>query len=335
MNVAVIGTGSWGTSLAQVLCDNGHDVSMFGIEEDEIKEINQGTNSKFFPGVRINENIKATANLKECLKNVQVIVLVVPTKITSTVLREIKPLLKEKVYFINASKGFDPITNDRMSNTIRNIIDEEFRYEVASIIGPSHAEEVILRMYTTICSVSLDNEVALFVQKLFSNEYFRLYTLDDEIGAEYGVAIKNILALCSGIITGIGLGDNTRAALLTRGLQEMIKYGVSKGAKFETYLGLTGIGDLIVTATSVHSRNFQAGRRIGEEKSAQFVLSDTSTTIEGVRTCKVIYEDAQKQGLELPIIKECYEILYHNESPIKAIKKLMTRQLKAEKGDVK
>lgn len=333
MKVAIIGTGSWGTALAQVLADNKQDVIMYGIDKDEVLEINNGKNTKFFDGVNINPNIKATTDLSVAIKDAEVIVLVVPTKVTSIVLKEIKPLLNtdKKVYFVNASKGFDPVTNDRMSNTIRAIIPEEYRYEVASIIGPSHAEEVILRMYTAIASVSIDLEVSKFIQELFSNDYIRLYTLQDEVGAEYGVAIKNVLALCSGIISGIGLGDNTRAALLTRGLHEMIKYGCAQGGKMETYLGLTGIGDLIVTATSHHSRNFQAGYKIGQEGSAEAVMNDTKTTIEGVRTCKVIYEDAKKMNVELPIINECYRVLYKQENPKDAIARLMSRDLKAER----
>ena len=333
MKVCVVGTGSWGTSLAQVLADNGHNVVMYGIDEMEINDINQSKNTRYFNDLVINENIKATTNLSEAIKDTKVIILVVPTKITAVVLEEIKQYLSEdnKVYFVNASKGFDPKTNDRMSNTIRNIIDERYRYEVASIIGPSHAEEVILRMYTAIASVSTDLNVAKFVQELFSNNYIRLYTLEDEIGAEYGVAIKNVLALCSGIITGIGLGDNTRAALLTRGLNEMIRYGIAKGGHLETYFGLTGIGDLIVTATSKHSRNFQAGYRIGQEGSAKSVIEDTKTTIEGVRTCQVIYEDSHKMGIELPIIHECYKVLYEDENPTDAIARLMSRDLKAER----
>lgn len=332
IKVAIIGTGSWGTSLAQVLADNKHDVLMYGINKEEVDDINSGHNTEFFKGVDINPAIKATTDLQEVVKDAEAIVLVVPTKVTASVLEQIKQYLNKdkKVYFINASKGFDPLTNDRMSNTIRNVIPSECRYEVASIIGPSHAEEVILRMYTAIASVSNDQEVAVYVQKLFSNDYIRLYTLNDEVGAEYGVAIKNVLALCSGIVSGIGLGDNTRAALLTRGLHEMIKYGVAKGGELTTYLGLTGIGDLIVTATSPHSRNYQAGYKIGKEDSAKSVMSDTKTTIEGIRTCKVIYEDAKNIGVELPIINECYSVLFEGADPIKAIDSLMKRELKAE-----
>ncbi|MEG0686387.1 MAG: NAD(P)-binding domain-containing protein, partial [Erysipelotrichales bacterium] len=226
MKVAVIGTGSWGTALAQVLADNGNEVLMYGVDKKQVDDINNGYNHDFFEGLKLNDKLKATSDLSLALDGAKVILLAVPTKVTSLVLKDIKPLLNkdEKIYFVNASKGFDPNTNDRMSNTIRVEIPEEYRYEVASIIGPSHAEEVILRMHTTIASVSLDEDVAIFIQELFSNEYIRLYTLNDEVGAEYGVAIKNVLALCSGIVFGIGLGDNTRAALLTRGLQEMIRY---------------------------------------------------------------------------------------------------------------
>ncbi|WP_423364203.1 NAD(P)H-dependent glycerol-3-phosphate dehydrogenase [Mycoplasma sp. P36-A1] len=333
MKVSIIGSGSWGTALAQVLADNKHDAIIYGIDKEEIKDINSGYNHKFFDDLKINSNIKATTSLEEALKDTDVILMVVPTKVTKSVLKEISQYLNpnKKVYIVNASKGFDPQTNDRMSETIRKTISEEYRHEVCSIIGPSHAEEVIQRMYTAICSVSLDTDVAEAIQLLFSNDYIRLYTLTDEVGAEYGVAFKNVLALCSGVITGIGLGDNTRAALLTRGLHEMINYGVAKGGKVETYLGLTGIGDLIVTATSVHSRNYQAGLKIGQQHSSKAVVEDASTTIEGVRTCKVIYQDSQSMGLELPIINECYAVLYEDEDPEQAINNLMSRKLKAER----
>lgn len=331
MNIAIIGSGSWGTALAQVLCDNNHDVTIYGINQEEIDDINSGYNTKFFKDTPINPNIKASSELKKIVKEAQVIVLVVPTKVMKSVLIEIAQYLDgAKKYFVNASKGFDPTTNDRMSNTIRDTIDTKYRYEVASVIGPSHAEEVILRMQTAIASVSVDLKVAEFIQKLFSNDYIRLYTLQDEIGAEYGVAIKNVLAICSGIISGLGLGDNARAALLTRGLQEMIRYGVSNGGNLETYLGLTGIGDLIVTATSEHSRNYQAGYQIGRDGNNRDVMCDELNTVEGIRTCKVIFEESIKKGIELPIINECYYVLFENKDPRVAIDGLMKRSLKSE-----
>lgn len=333
MKVCVLGSGSWGTALAQVLADNDHEVIVYGVSQEEIDDINDGHNTKFFGDLEINRKIVATTQLPTALKDVDVILTAVPTKVTKVVLHEVVKYLDEnkKVYVVNASKGFDPETNDRMSETIRKAIPEKYRYEVCSIIGPSHAEEVILRYYTAICSVSVDVNVAEKIQHLFSNDYLRLYTLTDEIGAEYGVAIKNVLALCSGVVSGIGLGDNTRAALMTRGLHEMITYGMAKGGKLETYLGLTGIGDLIVTATSVHSRNYQAGLKIGQQASAKEVVEDSQTTIEGVRTCKVIYQDSHSLGLELPIINECYSVLYEGQDPKQAIVNLMSRKLKAER----
>lgn len=331
MKITIIGSGSWGTALAQVLADKQEDVIVYGRNQDEVDDINEGYNRKFFNNIKINRAIQATSSLEEALADTEVVVMCVPTKVMGDVLREIKPLLPDKeVYFVNAAKGFDPNTNDRMSNTIRNIIPVEKRHEIVSVIGPSHAEEVIVRMHTAVASVSIDLEAAQFIQELFANDYFRLYTLTDEIGAEYGVALKNVLALCSGIVSGLGLGDNTRAALLTRGLQEIIKYGVYKGGKVETYLGLTGIGDLIVTATSPHSRNFQAGYRIGQDRSAEEVMADESTTIEGIRTCKVVHEDIQGTNIEMPIVEKCYNVLYRGLDPMQAINELMSRSLKEE-----
>lgn len=333
MKVCILGSGSWGTALAQVLADNNHEVIVYGNNPNQVNDINNGYNQQFFDNLKINDKIRATTNIGDALNGADVIVTVVPTLVTKQVLLEALPHLdkSKKVYIVNASKGFDPQTNERMSDTIRHTIPEEYRYEVCSIIGPSHAEEVILRYYTAICSVSLDNQVAIFIQQLFSNEYFRLYTLNDEVGAEYGVAYKNVLALCSGIISGIGLGDNTRAALLTRGLHEMINYGVAKGGKLETYLGLTGIGDLIVTATSIHSRNYQAGFKIGQSNDAASVVNDPTYTVEGIRTCQVIFNDSNALGIELPIVNACYQVLFNGVNPKEAIKALMTRQLKAER----
>ncbi|MGL4382404.1 MAG: NAD(P)H-dependent glycerol-3-phosphate dehydrogenase [Bacilli bacterium] len=335
MKVCVIGSGSWGSALASVLADNKHDVIVYGHNKEEINDLKQGYNHKFFKDVALNKNIKATTNLRKALQDALVIVMVVPTSAMSLVLKEINHIINEKPYpryFINASKGFDPITNDVMSNTIRKEISANNRYEICSIIGPSHAEEVVLKYYTAIASVSIDQEVAQFVQELFSNDYLRLYTMNDEIGAEYGVAIKNVLALCSGIIQGIGLGDNTRAALLTRGLNEMIRYGVAKGGKMESFLGLTGVGDLIVTATSIHSRNFQAGYQIGQSGHSQDVINNDKTTVEGIRSAKVIYQDAKANNIDMPIVSMCYKVLYENLEPKKAIDELMARKLKPELG---
>lgn len=333
MKIGVLGTGSWATALSLVLTDNKHEILMYGIDEGEMNDINLNhQNSKFFDDVTLPECIKATSNLKEVVEGADYILITVPTQFVRSVLEEVLPLLTKKVTMINASKGFDLNTGKRISETIREIIPSHLRGEVASLIGPSHAEEVICRQLTTVSAVSLDNEVARDVQLLFSNEYFRVYAQNDEIGAEYGVALKNVIALASGALHGLGYGDNTRAALMTRGLAEMTRFGIAKGGKAETYLGLTGIGDLIVTCSSKHSRNFMAGFAIGYADSAEEFMQTNKKTVEGIRTCKVIYEDLVNNypDIEMPITKAIYQVIYENRKPSEVIKELMMRDLKHE-----
>ncbi len=231
---------------------------------------------------------------------------------------------------VNTSKGFHPETNERMSQVIRRFISEEHLSSVVSLIGPSHAEEVVIRMLTTICAVSLRHEDAVVIQELFSNDYFRVYTGSDEIGSEVGVALKNAIAVASGVLSGLGYGDNTRAALMTRGLAEMIRFGTAMGGKPETFMGLTGIGDLIVTCSSRHSRNFQAGYEIGKANDAQAFWKYNKKTVEGVRTAKVVYELAQQMHIDMPITSEIYKVLYENKDPKQSARDLMLRDLKPE-----
>lgn len=333
MKIAILGTGSWATALSQVLIDNGHETMMYGINQDEINDINQyHQNSRYFKDVQIDEKIKATSNLEETIKDASYILITVPTSAVRSILEQVRPFIKQKVTIINASKGFDLTTNKRISETIREVLDETYRNEVVSLIGPSHAEEVVIRQLTTVCSVSLDIECAKNVQELFSNTYFRVYSHQDEIGAEYGVALKNVIAIASGAIHGLGYGDNTRAALMTRGLAEMTRFGVRKGGLPETYLGLTGIGDLIVTCSSKHSRNFMAGYEIGLADDAEEFMKNNKKTVEGIRTCKVIYEDlrANYPDVEMPIVEAIYAVLYRGVKPSQAIQVLMLRELKQE-----
>lgn len=333
MKVAILGTGSWATGLARVLNDNGHQVMLYGINPDEIDDINiRHCNYKYFKDVQLEETIVATSSLEMTIKDAHYILVTIPTQFVRETLQKIKPLLKEKVTIINAAKGFDMNTNMRMSDTIRSVLTEDEINPVVSLIGPSHAEEVVERILTAVCSVSLDESTAKDVQKLFSNHYFRVYTSNDEIGAEYGAAYKNVIAVASGVIAGLGYGDNTRAALITRGLHEMSLYGMIKGAKQETYFGLTGIGDLVVTCSSVHSRNFQAGYEIGQSHRALDFMTHNTKTCEGVRTCKVIHDDVMSHdyGIETPIVDAVYEVLYKNASPQEVVASLMNRDLKPE-----
>lgn len=330
MKTVVIGSGSWGTALAQVLVDNHQEVTLYGKNEVEVKDINlHHKNSKFFPDVELHHQLIATTDL-QCVHDADVIVLSVPTIAIEGICRKIDSIIKKQVIIVNTSKGFHPESNDRMSNVIRHAISNEHLKSVVSLIGPSHAEEVVMRMLTTICAVSIDEEDAKTIQTLFSNEYLRVYRGDDEIGSEIGVAIKNAIAVASGVLSGVGYGDNTKAALITRGLAEMIRYGVALGGRQETFMGMTGIGDLIVTCTSPHSRNFQAGYEIGKHNSAAYFWENNTKTVEGVRTAKIVYEVAKQKGIEMPIVEEIYRVLYEDKKPEDSARDLMLRDLKHE-----
>lgn len=332
MKCAIIGSGTWGTSLGQVLCDNGNDVIVYGIDESEINDIKQNhQNSKYFSSeVYLPNNMQATTSLTEALNGAEIVVIAVPSFAYRNVLNQIKSILTKKIHIVSVAKGFDPDTLKRMSEVVREIIPISLRNEVVSLLGPGHAEEVILRMLTCITSTCVDEKEAIFIQKVFSNNYFRVYAQTDEIGAEYGAAIKNTIAIASGILQGIGMGDNAKSALITRGLIEMIRLGVLCGGKESTFIGLTGIGDLMVTCNSIHSRNYQAGLIIGKDNSSDRFFKTNTKTVEGIRTAKILYELAKEKKVDTPIINAVYSVLYENKKPTDVVVKLMTRELKKE-----
>ena len=330
MKTVVIGSGSWGSALAQVLADKQEDVIIYGMDQEEIQDINQHhRNQKYFSDVILNETLKATTDIN-VVKDADVIVLSVPSIAIESVCKQIAALVEKQVIIVNTAKGFHPVTNGRMSDVIRTAMPKQSVRSVVSLIGPSHAEEVVVRMLTTICAVSLDEHDAETVQRLFSNDYLRVYRGSDEIGSEIGVAVKNAIALASGMLAGLGYGDNTRAALITRGLAEMIRFGMTMGGKAETFMGLTGIGDLIVTCTSHHSRNFQAGYTIGKEGNAQHFLATNTKTVEGIRTAKIVHAIAKEKGIDMPIVSEIYKVIYEDKDPKVSANDLMLRDLKAE-----
>lgn len=329
MKIRVLGTGSWGTALAQTAADNGNDVMMWGIDQKEVDDIQYNhRNSKYFD-VPVSEKVHATMDLN-CIRGADVILAAVPVKALESVLKQAVEKIDNQPIIINVAKGFHPDTHERLSVVIKRVVPEEKRSAVVSLIGPSHAEEVIIRKLTVVNAVSENEEAAEKIQNLFSNDYFRVYRNTDVIGAEVGVAIKNIMAIASGILEGIGQGDNARAALMTRGLAEMTRYGVAQGGHAETYLGLDGVGDLIVTCTSYHSRNFMAGLQIGKEGSAENFLKENTKTVEGVLACKVVHDEAHRQHIDMPITDEVYAVLYEGETPDQAVKNLMGRALKPE-----
>jgi len=268
MKIRILGTGSWGTALAQVAADNGNDVKMWGINETQVNDIEVNHRNSAFFETEVSKDVHASTDM-QIIEDADIILAAVPTMALEEVLTKAAALIDHPVIIINVAKGFHPVTHERLSVVIEKIVPAEKRTAVVSLIGPSHAEEVILRQLTVINAVSTDEASAEKIQKIFSNDYFRVYRNTDVIGAETGVALKNVMAIASGILEGFGQGDNARAALMTRGLAEMTRYGLAQGGRPETFLGLDGVGDLIVTCTSQHSRNFMAGYQIGKDGSAE------------------------------------------------------------------
>lgn len=332
MKVCVVGSGSWGSALAEVLVENGQDVIIYGRDQKQVDDINTNhKNSRYFPPeISFDDSLRASSNLAKAVEGRDIIVVSVPSNVIRSVLEEIKPLLKSPVTFVNTAKGFDLSTKKRLSEVYREVLGDKMS-SLVSLIGPSLSIEVAKRQLTCICSVSLDQKSAMVVAKIFSNYYFRVYTSNDEIGAEIGVAIKNPIAICSGILKGLGYGDNARAALMTRGLYEMSQFGESFGGKPQTYLGLTGLGDLNVTTSSLESRNFRAGLEIGKSDGmATFNQKFEGITVEGVLACKLVHEIAKEKNLSVPIIDALYQVLYCEGKPSKVALELMTRPLKGE-----
>lgn len=328
MFVGVIGSGSWGTALAQVLVDNGVKTLIWGRDPEEVENININHKLKYFPDVILDSRLQATTDFSD-LDKCDVLLIATPTKALESVINNINENFTSKKVIINVAKGFYNQEIVRISEAIETLIKPELLESIVLLVGPTHAEEVILRLETAIVSVSDNNEACHKIQSLFSNEYFRVYTSDDLVGAEIGSAIKNVIALASGIISGVGLGDNAQAALITRGLTEITRLGLAMGGKMDTFMGLTGVGDLIVTATSPHSRNYQAGRQIGEFGVGYF-KENNKTTVEGARAVVEVMKLSKTYNISMPISEAVYNILYKDFDVKETIYLLMTRELKSE-----
>ncbi|MBM7642861.1 NAD(P)H-dependent glycerol-3-phosphate dehydrogenase [Streptococcus loxodontisalivarius] len=329
--IAVLGPGSWGTALAQVLNDNGHEVRIWGNISEQIDEINQKhTNSLYFKDIILDDKIVAYKDLGETLAGVDAVLFVVPTKVTRLVAKQVADTLDHKVVVMHASKGLEPGTHERLSTILEEEIPADLRSEVVVVSGPSHAEETIVRDLTLITAASTDLETAKYVQKLFSNHYFRLYTNSDVIGVETAGALKNIIAVGAGALHGLGYGDNAKAAVITRGLAEITRLGVKLGADPLTYSGLSGVGDLIVTGTSVHSRNWRAGDALGRGEKLEDVERNMGMVIEGISTTKVAYEIAQELDVYMPITSAIYRSIYEGMDIKESILNMMSNELRSE-----
>jgi len=334
--VTVLGAGSWGTALAMVLADNNNDCLLWSHREDQAKEINDNhTNNKYLPDISLPSNLKATSDFEKAIHHASMIVIAVPTKAIREVCHDMKPFLMEKKLFVHVSKGIEPDSLKRISEMLEEELPAEFVDAIVVLSGPSHAEEVVLQHPTTVTVASEKMEAAEKLQGLFMNNYFRVYTNDDVVGVEIGGALKNVIALAAGIVDGLGYGDNAKAALITRGLAEITRLGISLGAEASTFSGLTGMGDLIATCTSVHSRNWRAGNMLGKGANLQTVLDEMGMVVEGVRTTKAAYQLAKKQQVDMPITEALHSVLFEGIHPKEAVDILMHRTKKHELDDYK
>ena len=327
--ISVIGSGSWGTAIAVLLALKGFDVKLWSyLKEESDNLIKYRENKPFLPGIILPDSITCSNSLEFCINDSEYIVSAVPSKaVKSTFLEISKYIDVKKQPVISLSKGLDDESYCRLSEVIESKLGGG---QIAVLSGPSHAEEVARCKPTTNVVASNNIHLAREIQDIFMTENFRVYTGDDVAGVEYGGALKNIIALCAGVCDGLQLGDNAKAALMTRGMTEISRLGVAMGAKRETFFGLTGMGDLIVTCTSMHSRNRRAGILIGEGKSSDEAIKEVKMVVEGVPAAKAAYHLAKKCGVEMPITNAAYTVLFENASAVDAVKKLMTRKKRHE-----
>jgi glycerol-3-phosphate dehydrogenase (NAD(P)+) len=334
IRIGVVGAGSWGTALANLLADKGYAVSLWVFESEVEKQIlNERENKIFLPGVKLSERLIPSGELREVVTGKDLLLVVVPSHVMREISQKFSPHVSENALVVSASKGIENITHLTMSQVLQETIPHIAENRFAALSGPSFAKEVAGKVPTLISVASKDAESASFIQRVFATSYFRVYTNNDMIGVEVGGAIKNVIAIASGIIDGLGLGLNTRAALITRGLTEIRRLGTHMGARPDTFAGLSGIGDLLLTCTGALSRNYTVGKKIGEGKKADEILSEMRMVAEGVKTAKSVYNLSRNLGVDMPICHEIYRILYENDSPIEAVRRLMTRELKNELDD--
>ncbi|MCI9178160.1 MAG: NAD(P)-dependent glycerol-3-phosphate dehydrogenase [Clostridia bacterium] len=324
--ICIIGSGSWGCALAIHSAKMGHKVKIWSFDEEEAKLINEERKCKFLPKVTMPENIYCTTNIKEAVEETELILHVTPSKFFRETLKKYKEYITNQPVII-CSKGFELDTLSTLSDVAKQEIPN---VKIGAFSGPSHAEEVSLGIPTAIVVASKDYDVQYKVQDAFMNEVMRVYTTTDIQGVELGGALKNIIAFCAGVAAELNLGDNSFAALISRGLTEISRLGVAMGGEHNTFYGLSGLGDLIVTCMSEHSRNRKAGRCIGRGLSVEETRKEVGMVIESIDNIEVAYKLAQKYNIEMPIVNTVYDVLYHKLSPKEAVTKLMTREKKCE-----
>lgn len=327
-HITVLGAGSWGTALSVVLANNGHQVTLWSHRQEEAVRIQKEREQSLkLPGVKLPDSITVTADLEKAIAGNDAIILAVPSTAVRTTAAKIREYVKEGQMIVCVAKGIE----DETFLTLTEIIEEEIKGVKACVLsGPSHAEEVGRKMPTTVVAGAKQKEDALYIQDLFMNEYFRVYTSPDVVGIEMGGALKNVIALAAGIADGLGYGDNSKAALITRGISELTRLGTALGGKAETFSGLTGVGDLIVTCTSVHSRNHRAGELIGKGYTAKEAMDEVKMVVEGVNSAKAALKLARKKGVNVPIIEKINAVLFEDKKAKDAVTELLMRDRRKE-----
>ena len=327
-NVSVMGAGSWGTALALLLHKNGHKVTVWSISQDEVEMLSKEREHKSkLPGVKLPDDMEFTTDMASAIEGRDFLVLAVPSPFTRTTARKMKPYIAEKQIIVDVAKGIEESTLMTLSQQIEEEIPQA---DVAVLSGPSHAEEVGRGLPTTVVIGAKSKKTAEYLQGMFMNEVFRVYTSPDRLGMELGGSLKNVIALAAGIADGMGYGDNTKAALITRGIAEIARLGVAMGGAIESFTGLTGIGDLIVTCASVHSRNRKAGYLMGQGKSMQEAMDEVQMVVEGVYSTKAAVKLGEKYNVPLPIINKVNEVLFEGKDPKEAVNELMLRDVRPE-----
>lgn len=326
--IGMLGAGSWGTALTFELSNRGHHVTVWSIAQDEVDMLNSEHEQKVkLPGVKLPAEVQATTDLQRVIEGKDLLVLAVPSPFTRSTARSMKPFVSENQLIVSVAKGIEA---DSLL-TLTQIIEEEIpQCRTAVLCGPTHAEEVGKGMPTAIVAGSRSREDAVYVQDIFMSEVFRVYTSPDVLGMQVGAALKNVVALAAGIADGLGYGDNTKAALITRGITEIARLGIAMGGKLETFTGLTGIGDLIVTCASMHSRNRRAGILIGQGETPEEAMKEVQQVVEGVFSAKAAHQLSVKYGIETPIIDQICMVLDEGKSPADAVRDLMLRDKKIE-----
>lgn len=327
MKISVIGSGGWGTALALLLLENGNDVTLWSFSEEELKVLRETGENPMLKGVPLPKKLKLTTDLG-CARACKVVVIATPSFAVRGTARQLSSVLSPDTVLVSVSKGIEKDTSLTLTQVIREEVGEA--YPIVALSGPSHAEEVGRGVPTTVVSASENQEAAELVQDLFMSPRFRVYASDDVTGVELAAALKNVIALCAGCCDGMGMGDNTKAALMTRGLTEMARLGVAMGGRKETFAGLAGVGDLIVTCTSMHSRNRRAGILIGKGTPPEEAVKEIGAVVEGYYAAATAKTLADRMGVEMPIATAAYEVLYQGKDVRSVLKELMTREKKHE-----